>query len=401
MEKHHLHHLSYIDLDGFGCQKISNDFKDEETTEVSYYNSDYGSEILDNLEMIVRDIEEKMGNEETRSHSHTVLITDLNLSEDQAKFIETKSEELGFELVLLTHDESGYEVSKGRDWYHIIEGKSSTLLTFEYFQFEYAQEKIEADSGEETRLPYEAKVINAYDLYEEDSREFRYGKNVSYILSIIARHFPRKYQPYREIHDTLCRYFIQELGLFLTYEVYSQVRILEIATEKLCHELWKYSEVDFEYMDFVDRIEYLTAYAIVTPLKTNKYKHVDPISTFVMNVNGVTVNTLVACPPVHVSSGTMNLILKTFSEYQAIAICKKDGSVSLRSLGALDVGKFAEVHGGSGNKNAAECTLENVMEKYHSMDLQDRTLSRLLELIDNDTHFFDTLPFGVPSKSEN
>jgi len=148
-------HLSHIDLDGYGCQFVTNTVLKEK---IKYVNVDY-PDITEALELIVLDIQE----------NETLLITDLNLNPVQAEFIDTQSKIKNFKIILLDHHYTGLEQSKKYDWYHLGE-KCGTMLTFEYFK---GPKKIEAI----------CEMIDIYDRWlKQDEYLFQRG---TYLAAIV------------------------------------------------------------------------------------------------------------------------------------------------------------------------------------------------------------------------
>ena len=76
-----LHHLSHTDLDGYSCQMVSAHYFDS----IQFYNSNYGKEINECFNQILATIQTSV------SEKHVILITDLNLTMDQAKEFESKA----------------------------------------------------------------------------------------------------------------------------------------------------------------------------------------------------------------------------------------------------------------------------------------------------------------------
>jgi len=120
-----LYHLSHIDLDGYGCQLITKEyFKD-----INFYNSNYGNEISQKIERIILDIENDDKN------TALVLITDLNLTLQQASYLDKKlkESEKDIELLLLDHHKTGLECSQKFQWYKLDEKRCATKITYDYF----------------------------------------------------------------------------------------------------------------------------------------------------------------------------------------------------------------------------------------------------------------------------
>ncbi len=156
-----LYHLSHIDLDGYGCQYITNEyFKD-----INFYNSNYGNEITQKLEQIMSDIE-KDDEKEAK-----ILITDLNLSMEQAKMlqklVEDEKEERDIKLTLLDHHKTGRECAQNFDWYYLDEKRCAAKITYDYFSKKY---------GKNEKLSKFADITNAIDIWLSDDKYFELGK---------------------------------------------------------------------------------------------------------------------------------------------------------------------------------------------------------------------------------
>ena len=146
-------HLSHIDLDGYSCQMISSRVYDD----IEYFNSNYGQEIDDRLSSIC----------EKAKSGDLVLITDLNLDMTQAKYIDKKSKEIGFELLLLDHHKSGKDCADKFSWYTLDVSRSATKITYDYF-------KSKVDMAD---LEYYVECVNAYDIWlQNEVEKFELGK---------------------------------------------------------------------------------------------------------------------------------------------------------------------------------------------------------------------------------
>lgn len=80
------YHLSHIDLDGYSCQLI---MKYTPYT-IKNYNANYGAEVKQKLEMILEAIKQS----DTASY---IMITDLNLTVDESKWLDNKVKKLNEE----------------------------------------------------------------------------------------------------------------------------------------------------------------------------------------------------------------------------------------------------------------------------------------------------------------
>ncbi len=152
-------HLSHIDLDGYSCQLIAKRCFEQ----INYYNSNYGKEIDQRLEQIIRDIERDIHGE------NLVLITDLNLTLQQAKKLVKMADESikDIDILLLDHHKTGADCAKKYDWYHLDVKRCATKITYDYF----LEKGFDISSMEKY-----VDVVNAVDIWLSDSEYFELGK---------------------------------------------------------------------------------------------------------------------------------------------------------------------------------------------------------------------------------
>ncbi len=152
-------HLSHIDLDGYSCQLITKRCFEQ----INYYNSNYGKEIDQRLEQIIRDIERDIHGE------NLVLITDLNLTLQQAKKLVNMAEESikDIDILLLDHHKTGADCAAKYDWYHLDVKRCATKITYDYF--------LEKGYDIASMEKY-VDVVNAVDIWLSDSEYFELGK---------------------------------------------------------------------------------------------------------------------------------------------------------------------------------------------------------------------------------
>ena len=154
-----LHHLSHTDLDGYGCQMVSAHFFDS----ITFYNSNYGKEINECFNQILDDIQT------SALHKHVILITDLNLTMDQAKEFEAKATICDKEIMMfvLDHHKTGQECADAFEWYFLDSSRCATKITYDFFSALY---------GKNEKLSKFVDVVNAVDIWLENEPEFELGK---------------------------------------------------------------------------------------------------------------------------------------------------------------------------------------------------------------------------------
>ena len=154
-----LHHLSHTDLDGYGAQMVTRHYFDS----IAFYNSNYGKEINECFNQILNTIQT------STCEKHLILITDLNLTPDQAKEFESKVNicEKKPHLLLLDHHKTGQECANTHAWYFLDSSRCATKITYDFFAKLY---------GPHTELSAFVDVVNAVDIWLEEKAEFELGK---------------------------------------------------------------------------------------------------------------------------------------------------------------------------------------------------------------------------------
>jgi len=163
-----IYHLSHIDLDGYGCQYLANKcFNEQYQYKLSSYNANYGPEVKARLEEIITAIkrEQFLG----KDQEHVILITDLNLTPKEAKWLETEAMKVGAKIQLLDHHSSGEKTAQNYIWYMLDTTRSATLITYEWLKKHYDFDK----EGEYAQI---VKAINAIDIWVSEDELFEFGK---------------------------------------------------------------------------------------------------------------------------------------------------------------------------------------------------------------------------------
>jgi len=162
--KQHVYHLSHIDLDGYGCQYLSQQCFET----IECYNANYGPEVPARLEEIVKKIEQDkfiQGDEIER----LILVTDLNLTTKEGNWIEEQAVRIGAKLQLLDHHATGANAAERFAWYKLDTTRCATLITYDWLRTHYAFDK-------ENDLARIVQAINAIDIWVSDDELFEYGK---------------------------------------------------------------------------------------------------------------------------------------------------------------------------------------------------------------------------------
>lgn len=159
-----IHHLSHIDLDGYSCHFIMSYTPYEKFN----YNANYGAEVRSKLEIMLENIQKS-------NKSALLLVTDLNLTADESKWLTNEVRKLkenkhDVVLQLLDHHGSGEESAKKHDWYYLDTARCATKIMYDYMK-----ENFEFD--EPAWMDKYVNVVNAVDLWkQEEVFNFELGK---------------------------------------------------------------------------------------------------------------------------------------------------------------------------------------------------------------------------------
>lgn len=120
-----IYHISHIDLDGYGCQIVTEHYYGKGN--VKFFNCNYGNSIIYILESILQDIRKNEGN-------NTLIITDIDLSIEVAKLVDDKFYKNNIDVILIDHHKTGAIVAEKYPWYNLNVKYCATKLTQMYFK---------------------------------------------------------------------------------------------------------------------------------------------------------------------------------------------------------------------------------------------------------------------------
>lgn len=159
-----IHHLSHIDLDGYSCQLVLK----YTPYKIFNYNANYGAEVKQKLDLILENIKRS-------KESALILITDLNLTADESRWlhgevIKLNDNNIDVKITLLDHHGSGEESAKKYDWYYLDTLRCATKITYDYVKENFV-------FNEPVWMDRYVNVVNAVDLWKQDEHDnFEYGK---------------------------------------------------------------------------------------------------------------------------------------------------------------------------------------------------------------------------------
>ncbi len=326
-----LFHLSHTDLDGYGCQLVTSILFEN----AIFLNANYGDEIIKKIEKILSSLD--------INDTNYILITDLNLSLQEAAFLEeevTRLKKNGFDikLELLDHHASGAESAERFKWYYLDVTRSASKITFDRF---FRNEL----------LPYSPlfDAINAVDIWLTQEEAFESGKvlmrAVEEAKEINRAMFPAQNVRYR--HHMLLE------GLKYLNDPKGYIRL----DEDLCKIKKSFFKRDQE--ETFDNLvtQYVTALLAKEKDRfTIEYKEFKGILTY-----GVSNSSIVG-----------NGFLKQNPDYHFFMNVSPKGTFSLRADNKMDVSKMAyDIALGGGHPNASGGKFKNFGEFFDYENLKE------------------------------
>jgi len=325
----YIYHLSHIDLDGYGCQYLTQNC----FANINAYNANYGAEVKAKLEEIITTIkrEKFLGNGE----EHIILITDLNLTAKEAKWLEAEAIDVGAKIQLLDHHISGKKTAEQYAWYTLDTTQSATLITYNWLQKHHNFDK-------ENHYAQIVKAINAIDIWVSEDELFEFGKVGLGMISGA-----------REINRTLFPTEDRALKLSLIKAMQEHIE-LENAHIALDNNLHGIKKAFFKQVE--DNTKDNLAALYITQLLGNDKQRLTIDYRGYKGLLGY-------------SLGNTSILGNTFlvenPDYDFYMDINWRGSFSLRSNNKLDVSKMAEEIGdGGGHPNASGGKIKEFKDSF-------------------------------------
>ena len=317
------------------------------------YNANYGAEVIERLNEIL-DLLKKS------DEPSVIFITDLNLTLDEAKWLNRDVERLNetgkqIEIILRDHHGSGQECANKYEWYFLDTTKCATKLTYEY-----AKEKFELD--EPAWMAKFVDVVNAVDLWLQDEAEnFEYGKVCMRLVTET-----------RELNRVIFGDEDRKYKVALLREAAQMVSApnANIILDEKIHALKK----DFFREEEDDTLDNLATRFIVKLLGTKT----DYMTIYYKGYKGF------LSYGVGNTSIIGNGFLVAYPEYDFIVDVSTRGTMSLRANNQVDVSLIAkEWAGGGGHPNASGGRIQGFKEqfRYDKVKLQIENLIHSKEAV--------------------
>lgn len=315
-------HLSHTDLDGYTCQFIT-----KKLYPFGYFvNANYGEEVKVRIQEILTLIET------CQSKKHFFLITDLNLNDEEAAYLDEhiKKSTKNIDLLLLDHHISGLETAQKYKWYYLDTTKSASLITYEFFQ-------------NNNMLLYPLiQAVNAVDIWLQNDTLFEYGKVLMRLVDE-AKEINRITFNNENINykHTMLQNAMKYLGK-------------EQSHIKLDDDLCKIKKSFFIKQDN-DTLDNLVTSYILDLIDTKK----EHMTIFFQNNKGILTY------GIQNSSIVGNGFLQRNPDYHFFMNVSSRGTFSLRANNKMDVSKMAEtIAGGGGHPNASGGKLKEFKEFF-------------------------------------
>jgi oligoribonuclease NrnB/cAMP/cGMP phosphodiesterase (DHH superfamily) len=326
----HVHHLSHIDLDGYGCQYLTTQCFER----IECYNANYGPEVKARLEEIVKQIEQDRFLEK-KIKEPLILITDLNLTTKEANWIEREATRIGAKLQLLDHHGTGAQTAERFAWYLLDTKRSATKITYDWLLKHY-------DFDPEGKYADIVKAINAIDIWLSDDEYFEFGKVCLGMISSA-----------REVNRIL--FPAEDRALKLSLIDKARELVIQKEGNILLDDALHPTKKAFFIADKNDTKDNLVAAYVTRLLSQDKARLTIDYRGY-KGLLGYNVGS---------SSLIGNAFLLANPDYDFYMDVNYRGHFSLRSNNKLDVSKMAaEIGKGGGHPNASGGKIENYKDSF-------------------------------------
>ena len=339
-----IYHLSHIDLDGYGCQLVMS----YTPYKLKNYNANYGAEVKQKLDLILESIKKN------KLPSY-ILITDLNLTADESRWLNNEVNKLNdakvdVTLTLLDHHGSGESSSNKYDWYFLDTTRCATKITYDYTKEHF-------EFNEPTWMKKMVDVINAVDLWKmQEVENFEYGKVCMRLVNET-----------RELNRVMFADFDNNYKLSLIKEasIYVDEVNAPVLLDAKIHSLKK----DFFRENIDNTLDNLATKYIVKLLGEVRATHTIYYKGYKGFLSYGVGNTSI------VGNG----FLLTYPEYDFIVDVSYRGTMSLRANNKVNVAQISkEWSNGGGHPNAAGGRIIGFKEQYR-YDLVKKQIQSLID----------------------
>jgi hypothetical protein len=313
------------------------------------YNANYGAEVRSKLELILENINKS-------KKSALILITDLNLTADESRWLHSEVINLNennkdVKITLLDHHGSGEESAKKYDWYYLDVDRSATKITYDY-----AKEHFEFN--EPVWMNKYVNVIDAVDLWKKEEHDnFEYGK-VCMRLVTETRELNRVMFAKEDTH--------YKLSLLLEATKFLDEENANILLDEKIHTIKK----EFFKTDKNDTLDNLATDYVVDLLGKQR----DTNTIYYKGYRGY------LSYAVGNTSIVGNGFLVAYPEYDFIVDISYRGAMSLRANNQVSVAQISkEWANGGGHPNAAGGRIMGFKEQYR----YDRVKQQIETLIND------------------
>jgi len=351
------YHLSHIDLDGYSCQLV---MAQTAHTMISY-NANYGAEVMDRLEEILDTLKKN-------KQEATILISDLNLTPDEAKWLHYEVKKLNdngwnIAITLLDHHGSGKDTASQYEWYTLDTERCATKIVYEYAIENYG---LKAGGWLEAFV----KVVNAVDLWkQEEVEDFEYSKVCMRLISD-ARELSRVMFANEDRAYKLA--LLEEAALMRFHEN------ANIALDEALHKMKK----EFFKLEEDNTLDNLSTKHIVGLLGTKR----STMTVYYKGWRGF----------LSYGLGNTSIIGNGFltanNDFDFIVDVSTRGTMSLRGHDKVDVAMMAgEWAGGGGHPNAAGGRIQGFKEQFR----YDKVKRQIEDLLANKEAIHGKLPHKI------
>ena len=341
-----VYHLSHTDLDGYGAQFMLR----AAGVNTRCWNADY-RDIPLAVDALIEEILE-------RGQPAALLLTDLNLTLDQAEQIDKRIKKLKIPttLQLLDHHATGAEVAAKYDWYYLDTERCATKLAYEAVADRF-------DEARRAQYALRADFVDMGDRWLKDEPLFR---KALYLLGLVMQD-DHLAPPLADVKRDYRFHLIEQF--FLLHEQGANLETIERAL------------YDLRKQFLIGRIDETELNNPETPLHDKFHqlsaRQLDDTTVPMLNIDGVRTGIFYSWPH-EVWRGVIMDMMETRKIMDMAISVRGNGKLSLRANPGVDAGAIsAKYFKGGGHPGAAggELKENRLRDLKHAVSVIEQTIN--------------------------
>ena len=343
-------HLSHNDLDGYGCQYLTNLLYKN----VTFFNTSY-FDVDKNVNNIFKLILDK------QNDKVLFLITDVNIdvkTENKINNFRNGNKNLNYDVQVIDHHKTGQDIAdRNLDWYSLDTSRCATYLVGQWL----LDNNPDINLSKKKYIKFIMEFIDSHDRWLEDHKYHHKANLVSgFIFNKIK--YPTLFKDYEREHfffflKEAFKYFSNENSTIYDFENNQVILLLSYLEDKLDKNIFEDKNICYEHKLY----KYFTKLYTKMNTQTFEIKNIDNVNYKFKLFYELDSNVFQYLSHYYLNENS--------DKVDFFLNVKSKGSLSFRSKGNIDVEGLAKNYfNGGGHLNAAGGSIKlEPNQKFHSL----------------------------------